>query len=464
MTTTQTIKGSAIGSELLERTSLKVLWKLSFPLMLSMLSTSMLNFCDRLFLAHYSLHSLEACTTAGELCSFFQLPLIFLIATVQVFIGQCLGSHQAKKTGNYIWQMIWISLLSMLITIPTCRFAASQMFEGSSLQVQASTYFYCLSAVNFLFPIGAALSAFFIGIGKTKITIFATVCAHIVNVSLDSILIFGIGPENAPLLKPMGILGSAIATSTSQIIYCSIFFILFIKKTRHDQYGTRDKYFDPAKLKTFFKLAIPSAVGKVMLMLAWIVLTRFIILKGGDYLLVNAVGMSLLTIFTCFQDGLSQAALCQSSYLVGAQKKQLLWGLLKTTVLFHIIMQAIFALPLIIFSHAFLGFFLKEPVEMEMLQKTCYWMWIFLLFEGINLTSQSFLTSLKDTTFIMIIKVVTVWITAIIPTWYAMFVWDLPAQYLWALAAMDCFIAAGIFLWRTAIKIPNVNILVQKTN
>ncbi|MFM8491131.1 MAG: hypothetical protein ACKN9X_04290, partial [Candidatus Methylopumilus sp.] len=47
--------------------SLKELWKISFPLMISLMSTFMMLFIDRLFLANYSHESLRACVTSGTL-------------------------------------------------------------------------------------------------------------------------------------------------------------------------------------------------------------------------------------------------------------------------------------------------------------------------------------------------------------------------------------------------------------
>ena len=47
-----------------------VIW----PLVLSFLSASLMNFFNRLFLSHYSIEALEASVTAMNLAMLFQIP------------------------------------------------------------------------------------------------------------------------------------------------------------------------------------------------------------------------------------------------------------------------------------------------------------------------------------------------------------------------------------------------------
>ncbi|MBI3211302.1 MAG: hypothetical protein HYZ47_01270 [Simkania negevensis] len=102
--------------------SFRELMTLVFPLVLSLLSGSLMGFCDRLFLSHYSLDALKAVSSANYLCIFFQLACMRVATMNQVYVSKHIGSDQKELAGAYTWQMIWFSLFSMLFTLPLSSF------------------------------------------------------------------------------------------------------------------------------------------------------------------------------------------------------------------------------------------------------------------------------------------------------------------------------------------------------
>ena len=126
----------------------------------------------------------------------------------QVFVGLQYGSNQTDQIGPSVWQMIWLSILSMLVTLPSSQFVAPFFFEGTAVREPANTYFSTMMAINFLFPLGTAISSYFIGQGRTGVIFLTTLIAHSVNIVLDYFFIFGI----EGVLPPMGVFGAALAT------------------------------------------------------------------------------------------------------------------------------------------------------------------------------------------------------------------------------------------------------------
>jgi len=172
--------------------SFRELLFLSLPLILSLLSSSIMGFCDRLYLAHFSIEALHGCVSAGYLSLLFQHPVIRIVVITQVFVGLHYSSSQNKIIGSLVWQMVWLALFSMVLTYPIGQWVAPTVFKGSAVQVEAKAYFDILMKGNFLFPLGAALSAYFIGKGKVRIIVLATVFSHGLNIGLDYFFIFGI--------------------------------------------------------------------------------------------------------------------------------------------------------------------------------------------------------------------------------------------------------------------------------
>ena len=103
--------------------SLRELWAISFPLMLSMMSGSLMIFLDRLLLARFSIDALNACVNATVIAAAWQFAFLTTAAIAEVFVGQYNGAGQHQKIGEPVWQMIWFSLLTGLLFIPLGLFS-----------------------------------------------------------------------------------------------------------------------------------------------------------------------------------------------------------------------------------------------------------------------------------------------------------------------------------------------------
>ncbi|MFI5334771.1 MAG: polysaccharide biosynthesis C-terminal domain-containing protein, partial [Chlamydiales bacterium] len=229
------------------------------------------------FLAHYTLESFEGCVNAVYLCSLFQLTCIRITSMAQIFVGFHKGANHQNLIGPCIWQMIWFSLFSMLITLPCGMVVGPFFLGGTAIEKPAMTYFQTLMSVNFLFPLSAALSSFYIAEGKTKPLILATLATQLVNILFDYLLIFGI-PN---FLPPQGIFGAALATGIAQGSFCLILFCLFLQKQYRERYAT-DKF--ALRWKAFWnyvQVGIPRAIARAVLLVAWAGIVRIMTLKGA---------------------------------------------------------------------------------------------------------------------------------------------------------------------------------------
>ena len=106
----------------------------------------------------------------------------------------------------------------------------------------------------FFAALQASLFAFFIGLGRTKIIISATLLMAVTNISLDYGLIFGqLG------LPELGMKGAAIASSVSEML---TFLFLFsvaskTKRFRKYHYHLRNKHYKLDQLHITYRSSIP---------------------------------------------------------------------------------------------------------------------------------------------------------------------------------------------------------------
>lgn len=427
--------------------SVRELIELSLPLILSLFTASFMGFCNRLFLAHYSLESLEASVSAVYLCTLFQNPCIRITSVVQVFVGLFHGAKKLDQIGPYVWQMIWFSVLSMAFTLPLSGIIAPFFFNGTAIKELSTTYFATLMAANFLFPLGAALSSFFIGRGKTRIILYSTLSAYALNVLLDYLLIFGI----PGLLKPLGIFGAALANIISQSSLCILLFIFFLRREERERFGTHKWRINWPAFWEQIRFGMPRAIARILLLAAWVCTARIMTLKGGDYLMVLSVGGSLILLFTFINDGICQGMITVASHAIGSGKTEAVWQMVRSALLILLMMGSIMAIPYLFFPKWTLTAFFPNslsPESFAILKRSCYWLWIFFCTYGFNAIGFSLVTASRDM-FFYVIAMCFVWLTTYIPAHLAFNVWNWPADTLWLIMAMDSLIFGVVFLLRS---------------
>lgn len=427
------------------------LFSISFSLILALFSGSLMGFFDRLFLSHYSLEALEACVSACSLVALFQIPSISIASIAQVFVGRDIGIGNKAEVGKTIWQMVWWAIGSMLIILPLGLLIEPFYFKGTSIAALGSIYFRPLLLFNFLFPLGAALASFYIGQGRTKTVFLITLVAHLINMILAPLLIFGI----RGIFSPMGVLGAAIATIIAQTAYCGVLLILFLQKKNREAYGTCNYQLDKHAFFESIKVGFPTALSRMITLLTWAGATQIMSRKGGDYLLVLSVGSSIHLLFTFLNEGIGQGIVPIASYLIGKKEWTGIWKLMRSAYLLLGLLLAFLAIPCLICPELTLSFFFKEAPqagELLLLKKTCYWLWLYFLTYGFGKIGMSFLVAAKETLFLLVFNLSTSWLVTYMFVYCVIQLLNYSPDKLWLTMAVTSLIAGLAYLWRLKLE------------
>ncbi len=406
-----------------------------------------MGLCDRLILARYSLNAVECCVSALYLSQLFQLPLLKAASAAQVFVGQHNGSGALSKMGPCIWQMIWFSLLTTFITLPLSGSIGFFFFDNTSVQQEGTLYFQCLVYVNFLFPLGAALSSFYLGRGRTSLVLLASLASHAVNILLDFLFIFGI----EGFIPPLGVMGAALASAIAQLFFCALLLLDFLRPAHRQLYATGSYAFNPGLFWKMMRIGLPSAGTKLLLFFPWIAITYLIVHKGGDYLAILAFGSTLYIFFSCINEGLSQALITLGAYIVGSSQVKEMWKLLRSASLFLSFWGGLLLIPFLLFPEGFIALFFKEPPSQALLHElhfSCIWLWLLFLTHGFSLIGAGLLTSYGDTLFHMGAAGALSWLTSFLPVYLFIGGGNAPPHSLFLIMATACLIQGLVYLWR----------------
>ncbi|XXJ21636.1 MATE family efflux transporter [Desulfovibrio caledoniensis] len=232
---------------------------IGFPLVVSMISNTVMTFTDRIFLGNYSLESLGASLPANIMAFLFLSFFMGVSEYVNVFIAQYTGACRPADVGRALWQGIWFCVPSGLF-LASLLFIAEPMFRLSghppTMQRLEVVYFQILTVGSLPCLIGLCLSNFFAGRGLTKPVMLISMGSIFINVPLDYCLINGIGP-----FPEMGIAGAGLATVIGFIVPVFVYILLIFTKKNEAVYKVRSAWrFDRELFGRFLHFGLPGGV------------------------------------------------------------------------------------------------------------------------------------------------------------------------------------------------------------
>ena len=145
--------------------------RVSMPLVISMTTTVVMTFTDRVFLANYSLDAIAAALPAGIIAYVFLVFFADTAGYANVIIAQYTGAGALERVGSALWQAIYFAIIAGLIMVGL-SFGAGPLFRwvGHSAEVQQLEviYFRVLCLGSGIHIIGMSFSSFFTGRGVTR--------------------------------------------------------------------------------------------------------------------------------------------------------------------------------------------------------------------------------------------------------------------------------------------------------
>lgn len=182
---------------------------LAWPVMISMLSYSLMAAADAVFVGRLGTAPLAAIglsVTASWL--YIALPH-GILRGIRVATSQAVGAERRTVADAYGWQTVWLALgAGVLVAIGSVFSSGLFTLLGATpeVAVEANRYFHVrgLAAPIHLFVLG--MTAWFEGRGDTRTPARANVTANLLNIGLDAVLVAGLGP-----IPAFGIAGAAWA-------------------------------------------------------------------------------------------------------------------------------------------------------------------------------------------------------------------------------------------------------------
>ncbi|HUW18489.1 MAG TPA: MATE family efflux transporter [Sedimentisphaerales bacterium] len=252
-----------------EETSLKYMLKLAWPMVITNISFTIMQFVDVRMVAELGTNELAAILPAGFLSfmpSSFALGVITIVST---FVSQSLGRGNKKDCSSYCWQVIYMGLAFSAVTLAIMWPLAPAMFKAMGQPVEIIgmevVYLRIMLYSQFIVVFTWSCSQFFMGIHRPIITMYAALAGQVVNVAANYVLIFGkLG------FPRMGIAGAGWGTFIGLAVGAVIGMFMFLTGQVSRTFGgRRTLHVDFGRMLDIVKVGFPAGFGLMVNIAFW---------------------------------------------------------------------------------------------------------------------------------------------------------------------------------------------------
>lgn len=422
----------------LTHVSTKALWKVSYPLMISFISTFIMLFVDRLFLAKYSTEALNAASMAGTLSWSFILSWLTLGALTEVLVAQYNGAKRYQEMGRPIWQMIWFVIPAILFFSFSAFFLSDLIYPEKEDLYKRDYFVYLMPSGPFAFIL-STISAFYIGQGKGQIIKWLSILGNLVNIILDPLLIFGIDG----IIPSLGVKGAAIATTIGYACQALIIIPCFLSKKNRTLYRTNDWELRPSLLKQCLKIGFPPSIFSAFEILSWAIFYHMMSAISPSHIFVCSVSQSIEMLFLFFCLGLEKGVAAIMGNLIGAGKTSAVKDLVLSAFKLIGCFALFLLLTLVIYPDPLINLFIDSNslASYSTIKVSLIFVALYLIGESIRWIYSGILTASGDTFFLMLSGTLSTWIFLLIPSYFLLSVWK--KDVLWAFALWVFFSIGG---------------------
>ncbi|MDO5141408.1 MAG: MATE family efflux transporter [Eubacteriales bacterium] len=313
---------------------------MALPAMLSMLINALYNIVDSIFVAQYSQSALAAVSLV--------FPLQTLVIAIGVGTGVGVNSLIARRLGekrqlhadSAAEHGIALSIVSGIVFL-LLGFGLSGVFidafgAAEDVSVQAVQYSHIAVGLSIFVMISMMCEKIQQATGSMIVPMMQGLVGAIINIILDPLMIFGIGP-----FPEMGVRGAAIATVSGQVISMLIGLWGVFRHQKMLKLSMRRFKWRAQTVKDIYRVGLPSIVLQSVVSVMNAGLNAILI--GFSQMAVNvlAVYFKLQTFVFMPVFGLNQGSMPVMGYNYGARNKQRLFSAYRISLVTAVVIMAL---------------------------------------------------------------------------------------------------------------------------
>lgn len=298
------------------------IWKMSYPILLSMLMQQLVGITDIVYLGRLSEVDLGA-SALGSTYFFTVFMVAFGFSVgAQIIMARRNGERQYEKIGEVFYQgcsfLIFTAAFVILLSYFFTPFLLNVLIDNMAIRAATRRYIEWRMLGLFAASILVMGRAFFVAITSTFVLTLVSLVMVLANIILNYILIFG--KFGMPAL---GISGAAIASDAAELIAVAVAVIYFMVKVDITKYGlSRFVYRRLKLLKSILNVSVWTMLQQFVSVSTWFLFFVAIEHLGERELAVSNLLRSLSSFPFVVVNAIAAAVSSITSNLIGEGKKE----------------------------------------------------------------------------------------------------------------------------------------------
>ena len=245
----------------------KLMIQMGIPMILSMALQAVYNIVDSAFVGNMKEGS-EAALNALTLVFPVQMLMVAIAIGTGVgtnaLLARTLGQGDSKKAamvaGNSLFLGLIIYVICFLFGIfGVNAYISSQTANPEVLSMETS-YLKICCVLSFGIVFFSLFEKLLQATGRSLYSTIGQVAGAVINIILDPIMIYGIGP-----VPKMGVEGAAYATVIGQIASAVLLFVFHIKLNKEFEHGFKYMKPDGKIIKEIYAIGLPAIIAQALM-------------------------------------------------------------------------------------------------------------------------------------------------------------------------------------------------------
>lgn len=245
----------------------KLMIQMGIPMILSMALQAVYNIVDSAFVGNMKEGS-EAALNALTLVFPVQMLMVAIAIGTGVgtnaLLARTLGQGDSKKAamvaGNSLFLGVIIYVICFLFGIVGVNAYISSQTANPEVFSMGTSYLKICCVLSFGIVFFSLFEKLLQATGRSLYSTIGQVAGAVINIILDPIMIYGIGP-----VPKMGVEGAAYATVIGQIASAVLLFVFHIKLNKEFEHGFKYMKPDGKIIKEIYAIGLPAIIAQALM-------------------------------------------------------------------------------------------------------------------------------------------------------------------------------------------------------
>ncbi len=337
----------------------RAVFLLAIPMMLEMAGESLFAVVDAFFVARLGAAALAAVGLTETVLEILYAVAVGLAMSVTAMVARRIGEHDPRAAARTAVQALWVGVGVAVLFGTAGVIWAPQLLRlmGADEATIATgvTYTRILYGSSGIILFLFLLNAIFRGAGDAAMAMRSVWLANAINIVLDPLLIFGIGP-----FPELGLAGAAVATTIGRGI--GVAYQLRGLARGHRVRVTRtDIGFDPRIVGTMLRVSAGGILQMLVATASYVGLIRILATFGSDVLAGYVIAIRVVIFIILPSWGLANAAATLVGQNLGAEQPARAERAVWVTGAWNMAFMALVTVLFVSFAGGIVGVFTDDP-------------------------------------------------------------------------------------------------------